>query len=77
MPGWTFAQGRPLGCGFLHPVLAEHTLAGGDQRGDPFCGVSLADRDQRHRFRLASGDPRGLGNAGADIFEWLMHGAVL
>lgn len=74
------AQRRPLGGHFLHPVFAEHALAGFDQRQDRGRLVGLADRDQRHFLALPLRDPRGLGDAGADLGEcygWIGHGALL
>ena len=76
-PGEPFPQRGPLGRGFLHPVFPAHALPALDQGDDRFGRVSLADRDQRDRVRLASGDPGGVGDAGANIFEWLDHGALL
>ena len=51
-------EGRPLGLGLLHPVLAEHPLPGLDDGNDLGPVEGLADGDQRHRLR-APGPPPG------------------
>ena len=67
--GKPFAQSGPLGLRLLHPVLAERALAGCEQRLDRLGGVRLADRDQRHVFRIAARDLAGVGDAMVDFFE--------
>ncbi len=62
-----FAQRGPFALRLLHPVLAEHALAGGDQRADRLGRASLGNRDQRHRVRLAAGDAGGGGDPLADF----------
>jgi len=78
--GMSLAQRGPLFGGLLHPVLPKHTLARGDQRGDPLGGMGLADGNQSHRVGLAPGDLRGACDTGLDIGKcsgWIGHGAVL
>src|SRR5690606_16583180 len=65
------AQRRPLGLRFLHPVLAEHTLAGLDQRDDRLGGMGLADGDQRDLVALA---PRDAAGAGDPLVDRLKQG---
>ena len=63
------AQIGPLGLRLLHPVLAEHALAGVNQRQDRLGALGLADRDQGD---VGGRAPRGLahtGDAGADVGE--------
>ena len=47
------------------------------QRGNRFGRMRLADRDQRDLAGIAAGDPGGVGDAGANFFECLFHGALL
>ena len=55
----------------------EQALPGGDQPGNRLGRMGLADRDQRDLARVAAGDPGGVGDAGANFFECLFHGALL
>jgi hypothetical protein len=61
------AKGGPLRLGFLHPILAEIALSGGDQGLDGFGRLGLGDGDQddfpgltpRFLRRLVDGGPDG------------------
>ncbi len=59
----------PAGHGFLHPVLAEHPLAGGQHRLDPLPRLLLGDGDQGHIGRIAVRRARRCGDALADGVE--------
>jgi hypothetical protein len=78
--GMGFAQGRPLGGRFLHPVFPEHALTGGNQRFDRRSLVRFTDRDQSDILGPALRDLRGVGDAGVDVLQgsgWIDHGALL
>ena len=75
------AQGPPFALRLLHPVLAEHALAGGDQGDNRGRIAGLADRYQRDVLGIA---PRRLahpGDVGVDVGEagggCIIHGAAL
>src|SRR5580704_7481265 len=46
---------RPFGLGLLDTILAEHALAGGDDRLDRLGAEGFGDRDQRDRRGVAPG----------------------
>src|SRR5580704_9013765 len=46
---------RPFGLGLLDAILAEHALAGGDDRLDRLGAEGFGDRDQRDRRGVAPG----------------------
>jgi hypothetical protein len=79
------AQGGPLGRRFLHPVFAEHALAGIDQRLDRDSLVGLADRDQGHvgsalRCAIFAAWAIRSVTRQKDVGEqggWIGHGALL
>lgn len=56
-------EGRPLSFAFLDPVLAEDTLARGDDCRDGFGTKRLADRDQGNVRGIAANPGRRLGDA--------------
>ena len=62
-PGQRSRKRGPLALRFLHAVLAEHLLAGFEQRLDRLGGMGLADRDQRHLVRLAPRHLAGMRDA--------------
>ena len=55
------AQGGELGGGFLHAVLAEHELAGGEGGGDRLGGMGFGNRDQGDILRVGGRPARGGG----------------
>ena len=67
--GTALAQRRKLVLRLLHPVLAEHSLTGGDRRLDGLGRVRLADRDQGHRLGRPAARSRRLLDAGPDSGE--------
>ena len=54
----------PAGHRLLHPVLAEHPLAGRQHRRDALPGLLLGDRDQGDLGRIAAGGLRRAGDPG-------------
>ncbi len=64
--GVALAQGRPLGLGLLHAVLAEQAVAGVEHRRDVLGPERLGDGDQIDRRRLAPGRARSRGDARRD-----------
>jgi hypothetical protein len=58
-------QRRPFGLGLLHTVLAEHALAGGDDRLDHFGAEPLRYRNERYSSRIAASVAAGTPDLGA------------
>ena len=55
-------QRRPFRLGLLDAILAEHALAGGDNRLDGVDAERFRDRHQRYRRRVAAGIAAGRGD---------------
>jgi thiamine-phosphate pyrophosphorylase len=59
-------EGGPFGSRFLHPVFAENTLSGLDDRSDMVTVMGFGDRHKRHAARRASGHFFGFLDLGFD-----------
>src|SRR5688572_29302128 len=79
-PRMGVTQGGPFVLRFLYAVLAEMTLAFGEQRLNRRSGMGLTDGYQRYLARVAARNLGCLGDPGTNVRERSVchfHGAAL